>query len=248
MGRNQGRETGRSDRRESGETARSALRVPVEASPSESLPSQNQLPVGTGSRRGELEGPRQQEEVKLTREMLSDIQDTVNGMKKFLERMEERENRESMEEAWGNPEELPAVHRSERRVAGGSSRGEERLQRNKTHSPVYPQSPWASARSHSTHPVSFLKMVGATEKEKEKRYPRIARPDFSRHPPNHTETDEEEDENCEYFRKLFEEECEEIEEVDLGPDFVYPSQKAFDKYIGGVRLYETPQTWDALEV
>ena len=222
------------EQEESVDTSRSALRVPVEPSPSASIASQNQLPVGAQSRQvGEEVGEaEQQPEVKLTQEMLNDIQDTVRGMKRFLERMEDRENQSSVEEAWGNPETLPAVSRSERRVADRSTRNEEGTTRSKSNSPVYPQSPWASATSPSTHPVSFLKMVGATEMDKEKRNSRIVRPDFSRPPPDLPETDEEEDENCEYFRKMFEEECEEIEEFDLGPDFVYPSQKAFDKYIG----------------
>ena len=46
------RETRRSERGESADTIRSALRVPVEPAPSEGLPSPNQPPVGAESRQG----------------------------------------------------------------------------------------------------------------------------------------------------------------------------------------------------
>ena len=72
-------------------------------------------------------------------------------------------------------------------------------------------------------------MVDAKEKEKRSDRPRL--PDFSRPPPPWPEPEEEEDESCVYFRKRYEQECVEVEEVDLGPDFVYPSQQAFEKYL-----------------
>ena len=68
-------------------------------------------------------------------------------------------------------------------------------------------------------------------KEKEKVSPRYQFPDFSQPPPAWPEPEEEEDESCAYFRKRYEQESEEVQEVDLGPDFVYPSQKAFDRYL-----------------
>ena len=88
-------------------------------------------------------------------------------------------------------------------------------------------SPWVSERSTDSHPVSFLNMVGATEKPKSK----SGSPDFSQPPPVQAPT-EEETENEEFFGKRYKEECQEIEEIDLGPDFVYPSQRAFEKYLG----------------
>ena len=85
-------------------------------------------------------------------------------------------------------------------------------------------SPWASERTTDSHPVSFLNMLGATDKPKSN----TRGPDFSRPPPPVPEITEAEAENEEFFRKRYEAECEEIEEIDLGPDFVYPSQRAFE--------------------
>ncbi len=226
------KEPRRTERAESAETIRSVLRVPVEPSPPESVPSQSQPLVSTGSRPGSDEAPGgQQAEVKLTQGLLLDIQDAVMGMRRFLAQQEEREERDSMERAWGNPEDLPVVSRSERRARGPTTK-EDPLQR-RTNSPTWPQSPWASARSPSQHPVSFIKMVGATEKGKERRPAlRPRRSNASRPQTDVSETDDDEDESLEYLKKMYEDECEEIEEIDLGPDFVYPSQKAFDRYIG----------------
>ena len=224
-------ESGNLAREESVETNRSALRVPVEPSPSESLPSQTQPPVGAGIRQGREEArDDSQDEVRLTKGMLNGIQNAVNGMNRFLAHMEERENRYAMEQEWGDPEELPRVTRSERK--NQESQREEGPSRRKAEASSWPQSPWASARSPANHPVSFIKMVGAKEKEKEKWIPHTRRQERSRPPPDLSETDGEEDESLEYFKKMYEDECEEIKEMDLGPDFIYPSQKAFDRYIG----------------
>ena len=98
-----------------------------------------------------------------------------------------------------------------------------------TNTPVWPQSPWVSTRSTPVYPARFLAMLGAAEKKKATT---TSTPDFLTPPPPIPEDTEEDDECYRHFEKLYEEECQEVEEVDLGPDFVYPTQRAFDKFIG----------------
>ena len=73
---------------------RSAIPVPVEPPSVEPITaaSETQPPVGTNHRGSGREG---EEEPKITRELLRDIQDTVDGMKRFLNKMEEKESRSS---------------------------------------------------------------------------------------------------------------------------------------------------------
>ena len=189
---------------------RSALRVPMEPKGSENPPHPNQPPVGAGSRHGAEE---RLPEPMITREMVMDIQETVAGMKRFLAEMG---NRERCSESRGPSEELV------REPRGAPRRREEiSLQRirvrpctlKEERNPLnLPQSPWASRSSPADHPISFLDMVGATEKEKVSQ--RAQLPDFSRPPPALPE-EEEEDESLAYFKRMYEEECEEIEEIDL---------------------------------
>ena len=210
--------------------SRSALQVPVEPSGSGSVPTPNQLPVGAANTH-QGDGGEGTQEVKITYGMLNDIQETVAGMKRFLQSMEDREARSQWEERdQGRQVDSPTETTDYGRPPAKDDRNGDGTNRGRASPTTLPQSPWASTRSTPIHPARFLAMLGAAEKKKSSA--EQSPPDFSRPPPAIPEETEEEDECYKHFERMYEEECEEIEEVDLGPDFVYPTQKAFDKFIG----------------
>ena len=93
---------------------------------------------------------------------------------------------------------------------------------------VLPKSPWATASEPQPRPASFKSM---REQRTEPKIPPYLsstrrRPQYAR------EEEEEEAEDDEYFRNRYEKENEEAEEIDLGPYFVYPSHRTFEKYFG----------------
>ena len=206
--------------------SQSALRVPVEPQTSEILQTRQQPPVGASSRNQSAERGEEQP-AWITQSMLKDIQETVAGMKQFLSRVDssdeeaprraksnrrqyEREDRRR-EDRMADP--LQLAHLSHLRPASGS---------------LLPKSPWAEVSEPQPRPASFKSM--REQKTEPKIPPYLA--DTRRRPRYAREEEEEEAEDEEYFKNRYEQENEEAEEIDLGPYFVYPSRRTFEKYFG----------------
>ena len=215
--------------------SQSALRVPVEPHGSEILQTQQQPPVGATSTRNASVDRGEDQPAWITQSMLKDIQETVAGMKQFLSRAEAAEEEtprrsrrtryrdesedEREEDDRTDPLQLEHLRRKYR----------ERTRCTPTPHSVLPKSPWATASDPQPRPASFKSM---REQRTEPKLPfcqtKTRRP--YRYALDQEDDDEAEDE--EYFRTRYEQENEEAEEIDLGPYFVYPSKKTFEKYFG----------------
>ena len=212
--------------------SRSALRVPVEPQTAEDLQTQPQPPVGAISRTSE-----HWNEVKISlpglhKAMLKDIQETVAGMRQFLNRVDD-----SGDEAPQRGRRRAGPREPEER--GGPDRMVDPLQlahlrshygesTRYTPNSVLPKSPWATATESQPRPATFKSMLEQRAEPKVPLYPTNNR----RHPRYAREEEEEDAEDEEFFRARYEQENVEAEEIDLGPYFVYPSRRTFEKYFG----------------
>ena len=208
------------------------MRVPVEPQGSEILQTRQQPPVGAISRDTSVERGEEQP-AWITQGMLKDIQETVAGMKQFLNRAEAAE------------EEIPRRSRRTRyHDESEDERGEDdmtdplqlehlrRKHRERTRctpNSVLPKSPWATASDPQPRPASFKSM---REQRTEPKLPLYQTNPRRPHRYTQDQEDDEEAEDDEYFQARYEQENEEAEEIDLGPYFVYPSKKTFEKYFG----------------
>ena len=157
--------------------------------------------------------------------MLKDIQETAAGMRQFLNKMD------------SSDEEAPRRTRRAFRQPGREDE-RERVERmadplqlahlRPTLASILPKSPWATASEPQPRPASSKSMLEQRTEPKTPFYVTNTR----RHPRYAREEEEEEAEDDEFFRARYEQENEEVEEIDMGPYFVYPSKKTFEKYFG----------------
>ena len=90
---------------------------------------------------------------------------------------------------------------------------------------LLPKSPWATASDPQPRPDSFKSML---EQRAEPKTPYYVT--NTRRPPRQAQEEDEDEEDEEYFKARYEQENQEAEEIDLGPYFVYPKKKTFEKY------------------